>query len=236
MEYLNKIVKWIQNEVINANASGVIVGVSGGIDSALVAYLAKKAFPDNSLALLIPINKNRSFDLDDGIELVKKLNLKYEILNLEDDFNKLKSKINIDNNLINGNIQSRLRMLSIYAFAQKNNYLVLGTDNKAEYNLGYFTKYGDGGCDLLPIVHLYKSEVFDYAKKIGIPKNIIEKQPSAGFWDNQYDEKELGFSYNDYELFCKNKLNDINLINKIQKQIKKTNHKRKPIPQAPERE
>lgn len=236
MKYLNYLVDWIREEVNKAHAKGVVVGISGGIDSALVAYLAKKAFPNNSLGILIPINVNRRFDLEDGLELVNKLNLDYKIVNLEQEYLDLKLKINIRNNLIAGNLQSRLRMSIIYAFAQENNYLVLGTDNKAEYNLGYFTKYGDGGCDLLPIVHLHKSQVFDYAKLVGIPDSIINKKPSAGFWENQFDEIELGFSYCDYEKFCENdKLLDDEIRNKIVKQIQITNHKRLPIPKPLER-
>lgn len=231
---LDHIVNWIQKEVLKAKAKGVIVGISGGIDSALVAYLAKEAFPYNSLGVLIPINSERWFDLEDGLELAYQLGLRYRIVNLEEQYKAIKSQINLNNDLINGNLQARLRMMVIYALAQEHNYLVLGTDNKAEYDLGYFTKYGDGGCDLLPISHLFKSEVFEYAKAIGIPKTILKKTPSAGLWAGQSDEKELGFSYNDYELFCKNKLYDNEIRDKIIKQINKTNHKRQPIPQFKE--
>lgn len=236
MKYLNYIVEWIQDEVKKANAKGVVVGISGGIDSAIVGYLAKKAFPNNSLGILIPINKSRKFDLEDGLKLVNQIKLEYLIIDLENEYLNLKSKLNIESTLINGNIQSRLRMLIIYAIAQQNNYLVLGTDNKSEYDLGYFTKYGDGGCDLLPIVHLYKSEVFEYAKKLNLPIEIINKKPSAGFWDEQYDELELGFNYNDYEMYCKNTLIDNNIKKKIERQIKLTEHKRKDIPKPKKRE
>ena len=235
MEYLKEIIKWIKTEVKKAKAKGVIVGISGGIDSALVAYLAKKAFPNNSLGILMPINKDRYFDLEDGLELVKTFDLKFKIVDLYDEYQSIVNKTKIFSNLTKGNLQARLRMTTLYSFAQENNYLVLGTDNKAEYNLGYFTKWGDGGCDLLPIVNLYKSEVFEYAKKVGIPINIINKTPSAGLWDDQSDEKELGFTYDDYEQYDKNLLTDQQLIEKIKLQISKTNHKRIEIPKAPKR-
>ena len=234
MKELDRIVRWIQKQVIKAKAQGVIVGISGGIDSALVAYLAKEAFPFNSLGVLIPINPDRAFDLEDGLELTYKLGLKYRIINFEQEYQLIKAKFNLDHNLINGNLQARMRMMAIYALAQEHNYLVLGTDNKAEYDLGYFTKYGDGGCDLLPISHLFKSQVFEYAKAVGIPKAILNKTPSAGLWANQSDEQELGFSYNDYESFCKGQLDDAQIKAKIINQIKKTNHKRQPIPQFKE--
>lgn len=233
MEYINELIIWIKNEVKKANAKGVIVGVSGGVDSALVAYLAKQSFPNDSLAILMPINKERKFDLDDGINLVKKFNIKYKIVDLYEEFNSITSKIKIKSNLIKGNLQARLRMSTLYAFAQENKYLVLGTDNKAEYYLGYFTKWGDGGCDLLPIIHLYKSEVYKYAKLVGVPESILNKAPSAGLWDGQTDEQELGFTYNDYELYDKGILNDINLTQKIEQQIKSTQHKRIEIPKPP---
>lgn len=235
MEYLNQIIEWIKKEVKKANCDGVAIGISGGVDSALVGYLAKKAFPNNSIGILIPINKNRQFDLEHGLELVKKLNLDHKIIDLSNEYESMVNKMQIKSNLTKGNMQARLRMTTIYAYAQEKNYLVLGTDNKAEYELGYFTKWGDGGCDLLPIVNLYKSEVFEYAKKVGVPENIINKAPSAGLWDNQSDEKELGFTYEDYEKYDKNLLIDEQLIKKIKSQITKTNHKRVEIPKAPKR-
>lgn len=235
MKYLDQIINWIKEEVKKANCSGVAVGISGGIDSALVAYLAKKAFPNDSIGILIPINKKRQFDLEHGLELVKKLDLDYKVIDLSHEYQSMIDKMNVQLDLTKGNMQARLRMTTIYAFAQERNYLVLGTDNKAEYDLGYFTKWGDGGCDLLPIVNLYKSEVFEYAKKVGIPINIINKTPSAGLWDDQSDEKELGFTYDDYEQYDKNLLTDQQLIEKIKLQISKTNHKRIEIPKAPKR-
>lgn len=230
MEYINYLINWVKEEVQKANAKGVVIGISGGIDSALVAYIGKQAFPNNSLGVLMPINKERINDLEDGLSVVKKFQIKYEIVDLEDEFTNLVLKTKIQNNLTKGNLQARLRMSTLYAFAQENNYLVLGTDNKAEYYLGYFTKWGDGGCDLLPIVNLYKSQVFEYAKKIGVPNSIINKKPSAGFRRDQTDEDELGFSYKDFELYDQKKLDNSILIKKIETQIKKTEHKRKEIP------
>ena len=230
MKKIEKIIEWVKLEVKKANANGVVVGISGGIDSALVSYIAKQAFPNNSLGIMMPINKEREFDLNDGIELAKKFDIEYKTINLYEEFESIKNKTQIKSKLSLGNLQARLRMSTLYAFAQEKNYLVLGTDNKAEFYLGYFTKWGDGGCDLLPIVNLYKSEVFEYAKKVGVPKSILEKKPSAGLWDGQTDEDELGFTYNDYEMYDKGLLKDEDLIKKIENQIRKTEHKRVEIP------
>lgn len=235
MEYLKTLIDWIQVEVHKAKAKGVIVGISGGIDSALVAYLAKQAFPNNCLGLLLPINNDREQDVKDGLELVNHLNMKYELIDLSSDYESIVAKVHTHSQLVKGNLQARLRMSLIYAFAQENNYLVLGTDNKSEYELGYFTKWGDGGCDLLPIVNLYKSQVFDYARAIGLPHNIINKKPSAGFWVEQYDEDELGFTYDDFEKYKKGKLEDLTKIKQIKKQISLTEHKRKMIPHGPKK-
>ena len=124
MKYLNVLVEWIKEEVKKANANGVVVGVSGGIDSALVAYLAKQAFPNSSLGILMPINKERDFDLQDGLELVHKFDLKHQIIDLYDEYHSLVSKLKPHLDLVKGNIQSRLRMTTLYAIAQENNYLV----------------------------------------------------------------------------------------------------------------
>ncbi len=236
MEYIDKLINWISSEVKKANANGVILGLSGGIDSALVAYLAKQACGNNFLAVLMPINKFRENDLKDGLELVKQFNINYQIIELHDEFNSLLNKTNLKSNLSKGNLQSRLRMTTLYAVAQENNFLVLGTSNKAEYKLGYFTKWGDGGCDLNPIIHLYKSEIFDYSKKLGICDSIINKKPSGGLWEGQSDEDELGFTYNDFELYDKGLLKDLNIIKKIENQINKTEHKRNPIKIPPIKE
>lgn len=228
LKYYDYLVSWVRAEVEKAKVNGVIVGISGGIDSALVGSIAKDAFPNNSLGIIMPIS-DRTKDKEDGLELCETISLDYEIIELKNEFQLLAEKLKLSNNLSKANLQARLRMSTLYAIAQEKSYLVLGTDNYAEYYLGYFTKYGDGGCDLLPIVHLQKSEVFKISKLLKIPNSIINKPPSAGLWDNQEDEKELGFTYNDFESFIENEKLDKVIISKIKKQHQKTQHKRMPI-------
>ncbi|MGL4183830.1 MAG: NAD(+) synthase [Metamycoplasmataceae bacterium] len=229
-EYIEYLAKWIKNQVLLANAKGVIIGISGGIDSAVVATIAKNAFPDNTLGVLLPINNKRTFDLEDGIELCKKKNINYKVINLEQEFNNFKELTQIKNKMSLANLQARLRMATLYALAQENNYLVLGTDNLSEYELGYFTKFGDGACDLLPIVNLFKSEIFKIGEILDLPINILNKKPSGGLWENQEDEEELGFKYYDFEQYYKNEEINDEIKQKIIKQINATNHKRKAIP------
>ncbi|UVD81444.1 NAD(+) synthase [Mycoplasma iguanae] len=231
LDYYNYLVKWVQESVKNAKCDGVIVGLSGGIDSSVVAAIAKDAFPNNSLGLIMPIESSDQ-DLKDAISVVQKLDLSFEIVDLNETFKVMTSHLPVVNKLAIANIKPRLRMTTLYAFAQEKKYLVLGTDNMAEMFLGYFTKYGDGGVDLLPIVHLTKMEVFELAKLIGIPQQIIEKKPSAGLWENQEDEQELGFSYEDFDNYVYNKSSlDRETIKKIELQHQITEHKRKSIPQ-----
>ncbi|MGL5590949.1 MAG: NAD(+) synthase [Metamycoplasmataceae bacterium] len=229
LKYYKYLVSWIRKEVEKAGAKGVIVGISGGIDSALVGAIAKEAFPNDSLGILMPIS-NRINDLNDGLELCKTIKLEYQIIDLKEEYKILAQKLKLTQDLTKANLQARMRMSTLYAIAQEKSYLVLGTDNYAEFYLGYFTKYGDGGCDLLPIIHLHKSEVFEIAKLLKLPNSIINKAPSAGLWDNQEDEKELGFTYKEFESFIKHEPVDKKIIEKINLQHHKTKHKRDPIP------
>ncbi|VEU71359.1 NAD+ synthetase [Mesomycoplasma ovipneumoniae] len=228
--YINYLIEWIRQEVQKANKKGVIFGISGGVDSALVAFLGKKAFPNSHLGLIMPI-RDMSSDKNDIDQLVKKFEIATKEINLSSTFQNLKDLFSLKNQLANYNIQPRLRMISLYAFAQELDYLVLGTDNFSEMYLGYFTKYGDGGVDLLPIVNLTKMQVYQISEQIGIPDSIIQKSPSANLWDNQKDEDELGFTYKDLDLF----FTDPNLVSdqvreKIEKIHNLSAHKRNPVP------
>ncbi|WP_338970608.1 NAD(+) synthase [Spiroplasma endosymbiont of Labia minor] len=198
--YLKEIVDWIREKVKAANAVGVIVGISGGIDSALVANLAKQAFPNDYLTVWMPLHSSLE-DEECKNALVNENNLKFKTVNLLSTFNEIKTELNLPNEtakstqLALANTKARLRMTTLYSLAQSHNYLVLGTDNADEWHIGYFTKFGDGGCDLLPIVHLLKQEVKEAAKFYNVPNIIIDRKPTAGLWENQTDEAEIGFSY-----------------------------------------
>ncbi|AHI53694.1 NH(3)-dependent NAD(+) synthetase [Spiroplasma sabaudiense Ar-1343] len=201
-EYVNLLVDFIKTETLKAKADGVIVGISGGIDSAVVSLLAKKAFPDNYLTVWMPINSSAE-DLKCVNELISDFKLNHVEVNLKPTFESLSNAIQDTNinctDLSLANTKARLRMTTLYNLAQTKNYLVLGTDNAVEWHIGYFTKFGDGGCDLLPLVHLLKGEVKEMAKELGVPKSIIDRDPTASLWEGQTDEKEIGFSYSEID-------------------------------------
>src|SRR3989338_11620983 len=238
-----KIINWIKEEVNKAGAKGVIIGLSGGIDSSCVAVLCKKAFPENILGIIMPCISNPK-DMEDANLVAEKFNIPTKIVDLEESFksifNSLENKEyrkESDGGVSIANIKPRLRMITLYYFANKLNYLVAGTDNKTEEMIGYFTKYGDGGVDMLPIVSLYKKDVKRLAKKLEIPDEIITKKPSAVLWEGQTDEGEIGISYEEIDEILEKIKNNEDLfsheeekVNKIKKMIKTSEHKRKVPP------
>jgi len=228
-----KMTSWIKNEVKNAKANGVIYGLSGGIDSAVVAVLCKKIFPKNSLALILPCHSIGE-DIKDAQELIKKFNINYQVVELSkiyDSFSSLlsgKLKKNVhDDNLARANIKPRLRMISLYYFANSLNYLVVGTSNKSEIMIGYSTKYGDSGADIFPLGNLLKSQVVELAKYLDVTKRIVAKPPSAGLWKGQTDEEEMGITYAQLdEYLTSGELNDKKIKKIIETKIELSKHKR----------
>lgn len=229
LKYKDYLVNWIKDEVTKAGQKGVIIGMSGGVDSSVVAALAKEAFPENSLGVYLPIGK-MGRDLDDAKAVAENINIKTVTVDLTNSFEATSKAVGTQTKLATANIKPRLRMTALYALAQENNYLVLGTDNQAEWILGYFTKYGDGGVDLLPIVHLTKGEVKQMAKEMRLPEVVYTKKPTAALWEGQTDEDELGYSYNEVDKYIKGESIAPEIKSKIEWQIKVTEHKRKPLP------
>jgi NAD+ synthase len=207
MEFINEkidlTVKWLQNKVKESNTNGLIVGLSGGIDSAVCAALMKKAFPNNSLGVILPCSSN-NVDKEYALKLAKNIEIEVIEIDLSEEHTNLYNKVTdnikvmnvINNDLSKANLKARLRMSTIYAIANSLNYLVVGTDNAAELLTGYFTKYGDGGVDILPMAHITKGEVYEWAKELNIPQEIIDRPPTAGLWEGQTDEDEMGTTYN----------------------------------------
>jgi NAD+ synthase len=240
---VNFAVDWLRALTKNAGAKGLLVGVSGGVDSALTAFLVKKAFPDQSLGVIMPCHSNPQ-DREHALKVVQAAGLKYvqidlsnthdvltgeirEALEEHGDYNKDKEQLG------QGNLKARLRMSTLYTLGHNYNYLVVGTDNAAEWHLGYFTKYGDGGVDCVPLANLTKGEVREWAEFVGVPQEIIHKAPSAGLWQGQTDEDELGTTYEMVDRYLQGKdvpERDRHIIETMHKQ---SAHKRHMPPKPP---
>ncbi|MFH0913587.1 MAG: NAD+ synthase [Candidatus Omnitrophota bacterium] len=190
-----KIINWIKKQLKDSGTKGIVLGLSGGIDSALVAALAKEAVgKDRVLALILPCYSQMQ-DLIDAELIAKQLGIKAQTLDLSQIYNNLIGILPVAGNLAKANLKPRLRMLVLYYFANKLNYLVCGTGNKSELSIGYFTKHGDGATDILPIGDLLKKDVRTLAKQLKLSVRIINKPPTAGLWPGQTDEGEMGITY-----------------------------------------
>lgn len=225
----DKIVNWLRKEVKSAKAKGLVFGLSGGIDSSVVGVLAKEAVGDKALGLILPCHTPEK-EIEDVRLIIEKFKIKNEVISLTSVYDLLTSILPPGNRLALGNLKPRLRMLTLYYFANKLNYLVVGTGNKSEIMVGYFTKYGDGGVDLLPLGNLYKNEVRRLAEELNIPKKIIYKAPTAGLWQGQTDEGELGITYSELDKILysleQEKRPKGKKVKKVEMMIKHSQHKR----------
>lgn len=210
---IEKLIAWLRERVQEAGMNGAIVGISGGIDSAVVAHLIKRAFPNNSLGLIMPCKSNPK-DKEDALKVVESCGIDYHVIDLTEThrvlFDEIEKQLKEKGQwneqaarLGDANTRARLRMTTLYAVANNYGYLVVGTDNAAEWHTGYFTKYGDGGVDLVPLVHFTKGEVREMARILGVPEEIITKAPSAGLWEGQTDENEMGTTYDMIDKYLK---------------------------------
>ncbi len=223
--------------------NGGVIGVSGGIDSAVTASILAKA-TDNFFILLMPSSSTPRIDLEDSLELVKILHAenKYKLINIDEIVKTISNNIDTEDRVIIGNIKARTRMILLYAYAQKLNYLVVGTGDKSELLLGYFTKYGDGGVDVLPIGDLYKTQVRMLGRCLGLPERIVTKPSSPALWEGQTAEGELGVDYETVDSILYLRFDEmrseeeiskllkvpIEVVSKVDKLVKTSQHKRLP--------
>jgi NAD+ synthase len=211
----------------------LVLGVSGGIDSAVVAAILSRTFDRTRIhAYFLPEDGNDP-NLKDVESLSKKYSLNIKTIEIGPVVKSISNIIGESDRRVNGNIKSRIRMVLLYAYANIHNALVVGTTNRTEFYTGYFTKFGDGACDIEPIMHLYKHDVREAAAFLDIPESIIEKKPSAGLYPGQTDEEELGMSYDELDDYVA-RWERSELITGSESQsavmdlIKRSAHKRKP--------
>lgn len=244
-EIENKLIKWIRNKVNDAGCQGAVIGLSGGIDSSVTSLLCQKAFPENTLGIIMPCQSSPE-DRVDAVKHAEKFGIEYKDIDLGAVYNKFLQTINSSDSKLDldkvisqqnltaaegslklalANMKPRLRMTLLYFYANLNNYLVVGTDNRSELKLGYFTKYGDGGIDIAPLGNLVKLEVRGLAREMKIDQKIITKSPSAGLWDGQSDQDEIGLSYREIDYYIVEGEADPETAAKIEKIAAANQHK-----------
>jgi len=235
--------EWLRARVHEAGARGIVVGLSGGIDSAVVARVAQLACPDGVMTVIMPADSHPQ-DAEDAKLVAEAFSLPVMTIDLTRPVDALLMQAqqalgtwppdagSADEqaaHLAQANLKPRLRMTTLYYVANRLNYLVAGTGNRTEIAIGYYTKYGDGGVDLLPLGSLVKSEVRALARELGVPARIVEKPPSAGLWIGQTDEGEMGFTYaelEDYLLSGPDAVTPATAM-KIERLVRASEHKRR---------
>ena len=233
-EYCSEIESFLKQYLADNHQDMYVLGLSGGVDSSLMAAIAKKAVgKDKLMCIMMPIESNEA-DLKDGIKVAEALDVNYLVLDASKAYNELKQLFIISNEELDistlSNLKVRMRMSMLYAYAQKHHALVLGTDNMDERYVGYFTKYGDGAADVLPIVYLTKAEVREAAEIYGVSKALALRVPSAGLFEGQTDEGEMGVSYADLDAFLLGKEIAPEAKAKIEHMHAVSEHKRVDIP------
>ncbi len=188
------LVSFLREETFKTGLKGGVIGLSGGIDSAVVAVLAKEAFDENLLCVLMPSHYSSKSSIDDALELCEKFNLRHEKVEISPLLKAYEPHQNGDKLRI-GNFSARMRMSILFDISAREGSLVLGTSNKSELLLGYGTLFGDLASAINPIGDLYKSEIFEFADYLGVCESILNKPPSADLWEGQSDETEIGYTY-----------------------------------------
>ena len=201
------LMSFLKEEVLKTGLKKVTLGLSGGLDSAVVAVLCKEVFDDNLNCVLMPSQFSSKASIDDAVELCKKFDIKYEIVSIEPMLSAYLKNME-ENSLRIGNFSARLRMSVLYDISARENSLVVGTSNKSELLLGYGTIFGDLACAINPIGDIYKSDLFEFAKYLGVNDGILKKAPSADFYEGQSDEADLGYSYSKIDSLLKKMIDE----------------------------
>jgi len=230
-ETANGLVVWIREQVSRAKCTGAVFGLSGGIDSAVVGGLCKRAFPEHCLGVIMPCHSSQR-DIEDARAVAEEFQIPISTITLDEVCQSLLRVLPVGDlapsteRLAQANLKPRLRMLTLYYLANRLGYLVVGTGNRSERCVGYFTKYGDGGVDILPLGNLVKSQVRELAKHLGVPDEVIEKPPSGGLWKGQTDEGEMGITYEELDRYLTSGEATREVKQKVDAMISHSAHKR----------
>jgi NAD+ synthase len=237
-----EIEKFISDYISKSSAKGLVIGLSGGLDSSVVLKLSVNALGASKvLGLVMPSDTTPNDDTNHAIDLAKELRIKYRVIDIHPIIRKFEEILPEDKGA-RGNLMARIRMSLLYYYAGINGYLVAGTSDKSEIQIGYFSKFGDGAADIMPIAGLYKTQVRSLAEYLGIPVVIVEKKSSPRLWDNHLAEEEIGMDYEiidqilyllvDKKMQLKDATRKLGIdtkhVNKVKKMIEKSLHKRSP--------
>ena len=240
--------KFLSEQIEKQHAKGVILGLSGGIDSAVLAYICKRKLKEKTLAIIMPDTSITPAETEDALKMISLTGIEHKLIDIKPIVNEYTMYLE-PNKKSRGNLRARVRTNILYYYANSKNYLVLGSSDKSEHLIGYFTKFGDGAADLTPIISLYKLQIREIAKYLGVPDNIISKKSSPHLWGDHEAEEELGVSYEEIDsiLYClvEKKLSvdetvkitqiEKSTIEKIYELNRNSEHKRLPA-QKPDRE
>ena len=236
--------EFLADMVEKNNSNGVVFGLSGGIDSAVVAYLCSHVIKENTLAMIMPdTDITPRTETEDALKIIEQTGINYKLLDIKPIIREY-SQYMEPNRRAKGNLRARIRTGILYYYANAKNYLVLGCSDKSEHLMGYFTKFGDGAADITPIIPLYKLQVREIATFLGVPQNIISKKSSPYLWEGQTAEDEMGALYEEIDsmLYCMHEKGmtaseaasttgiDAVLAENIWQASQKNNHKRMPTP------
>jgi NAD+ synthase len=231
----DRLVGWIREQVLSAGCKGVVLGMSGGLDSSVVAVLCQRAFPEDMLGVIMPCYSCEE-DAEHARAVASRFSIPTRVVVLDTILDALLEGLADDGvesalgRTAKSNLKARLRMLSLYYFANRLGYTVVGSGNRCELAVGYFTKYGDGGVDIMPLGNLVKEQVRELARFLDIPQPIIDKPPSAGLWPGQTDEDEMGISYEALDRYLLTGEAPDGLREKIKARMAANVHKRLPPP------
>ena len=241
--------EFLSEQIEKNHVKGIILGLSGGIDSAVLAYISKRKLKEKTLAIIMPDTSiTPKIETEDALKMIALTGIEYKLIDIKPIVNEYTMYLE-PNEKSRGNLRARVRTSILYYYANSKDYLVLGSSDKSEYQIGYFTKFGDGAADLTPIISLYKLQVREIGKYLGVPENIISKKSSPHLWKEHDAEEELGASYEEIDsiLYClvEKKLSvdetakitqiERSTIEKIHELNRNSEHKRLPA-QKPDRE